>query len=139
MWKQIYLMGTIKCMKHLVVLHKEPLNDVLSGKKTIESRFTMVRCLPFGRVMGGDRLLLKQAAGPVKGVATAAKVLFFENLSPKKVRELFNKYPGIRAGPCFIKMKESSRYATLIFLEDVKRLEPYKVDKKDRRPWVVLD
>jgi hypothetical protein len=125
-------------MKHLAVLHRSPLDSILSGEKTIESRFTKVKCLPFARVSKGDRLLLKQASGPVRGEATVGNVLCFENLSPNDVVELFAKYPGIRAGNDFVEMKRSSKYATLIFLKDVKSVKPYRVEKKDRRPWVVL-
>lgn len=126
-------------MNHLAVFHKEPLNAILSGKKTIESRFTKVKCLPFGRVVKGDRILLKQSAGPVKGEAIVRNVMYFENLSPKKVLDLFKKYPTILAGKEFIKLKKCSKYATLIFLKDVKKVTPYRVEKKDRRPWVILD
>ena len=120
-------------------MHRSPLEDVLSGRKTIESRFARVRCPPFGKVRTGDRLLLKQAAGPVRGEATAGKVLSFEGLTPVKVKELFRKYPGIRAGKEFMNAKNDSKYATLIFLENMKKVEPYAIKKRDRRPWVILD
>ena len=111
---------------------------ILSGEKTIESRFTKVKCLPFGRVARGDTLLLKQAAGPVRGEATVENVLYFENLSPREVTEVFVSHPGILAGKDFVEEKKGSRYATLIFLKDVKSVKPYSVEKKDRRPWVIL-
>src|SRR5688572_1351393 len=57
---------------HVAVFSEPFLTAVLTGEKTIESRFSSVRCAPYGEVAVGDIVLIKRVAGPVCGVAVAA-------------------------------------------------------------------
>src|SRR5437867_4139305 len=53
---------------HLAVLLEPYLGYVLEGRKTVESRFSAVRCPPYRRVQSGDVVLLKSSGGPVEGI-----------------------------------------------------------------------
>ena len=44
----------MKKKQHLAILTPSWIELILDGSKTIESRFTKVRCLPFGKVRAGD-------------------------------------------------------------------------------------
>jgi hypothetical protein len=119
-------------MYHLAVLHKIYLDGFLDGTKTIESRFTKVRCAPFGKVNRGDIVYLKLASGPVLAKARVKDVLYFAALTPEQVRKLKEKYQQNYA-------PLNSKYATIIFLEDIQRVKPLRINKRDRAGWVVLD
>lgn len=46
-------------MEHLVILKQKYFEMVLSGEKTIESRWSMNKCAPYGKVGVGDTIWLK--------------------------------------------------------------------------------
>ena len=66
---------------HLAILTPGWIDLILDGKKTIESRFTKVRCAPFRKVHEGDSVYLKESGGLVKGMFRVAEVETFENLN----------------------------------------------------------
>ena len=57
---------------HRAILAKGWIDPILEGAKTIESRFTKVRCAPYGKVNTGDLVYMKECGGPVKGHFTVA-------------------------------------------------------------------
>ena len=77
---------------HLVILKKPYLDKILSGAKTIESRFSKTMIAPFGRIVSGDRLFFKVSSGPVCALGRAVKVEQFDDLIPAKVNLLRRKY-----------------------------------------------
>jgi len=61
-------------MKHVAIL-KQPFFDmILSGDKTIESRFLMNKIVPFNKVSIGDEIYLKQTGKQVTAKAEVEKV-----------------------------------------------------------------
>jgi len=124
---------------HLVILKKPYLDAILSGRKRIESRFTKTRRYAFGRVLPGDKLFLKVSSGPVCAVATVATVKNFENLTPKQILELKQRYKHHIAGSEeYWRSKTDCRFGFLAWLKDVRAIEPVRIRKKDWRAWVVL-
>jgi ASC-1-like (ASCH) protein len=124
---------------HLVILKKPYLEDILKGKKSIECRLTMTRRYFFGRVQPGDRLFLKISSGPVCAIATVSEVKSFENLTPTKVCQIERSYNCYIGGNSeYWKSKMNCRFGLLVWLKDVKRIEPCWINKKDWRAWVVL-
>jgi len=124
---------------HLVILKKPYLDAILDGRKQIESRFTKTKREPFGQVLPGDKLFLKESSGPVCAVVTVAAVKFFENLTPGKIIEIkqkFNRY--IMADEQYWRSKMDCRFGLLVRLKDVEPIEPVRICKKDWRAWVVL-
>jgi len=115
------------------------LDAILTGQKRIESRFFRARRQVFGRVQPGDKLFLKQSSGPVCATATVVEVKNFENLTPKRITEIkqqYNQY--ILARDEYWQSKKSCRFGFLVWLKDVKPIEPVRIYKKDWRAWVVL-
>ena len=124
---------------HLAVLHRLHLNEILSGRKTVECRLGQIGYLPYGCVQGGDLIWLKEASGPVQAVASAAAVQTLQPLTPDLldwVRRQFND--RIRAPAGFWHNGRRATAATLVWLEDVCPLRPFQVAKHDRRAWVPL-
>jgi ASC-1-like (ASCH) protein len=115
------------------------LEKIITGQKTIESRFTKVRCPPFGAISPGDKIYFKKAGGPVIAKGLAEKVMFYSDLNGEKIRDITSAFSdGLQVESSFIDCKQASRYCTLIFLCNVVRVKPFRVDKKDRRGWVVM-
>jgi len=124
---------------HLVILKKSYLEAILGGRKTIESRLSKTRHSPFGQVRAGDKLFLKQSSGPVCAIATAAAVKKYENLTPEQIFKLKERYNDqIKGSDEYWQSKMGCKFAFLVWLEDVKSIEPVRINKKDWRAWVVL-
>ncbi len=124
---------------HLVILKKSYLEAILGGRKTIESRLSKTRHSPFGQVQAGDTLWLKESSGPVCATARAAAVKKYENLTPEQIIGLKERYNDqIKGSNEYWQSKMGCKFAFLVWLEDVKSIEPVRINKKDWRAWVVL-
>lgn len=124
---------------HLAVCIEPYLSYILDGKKTVESRFSSVKCSPFQKVHEGDVILLKKAGGPVIGLCRVQAVSFYE-LDPDTfdtIRRKFSK--AICADDMnFWEHRQRAAFATLISISNVQRLPPFSVGKRDRRGWVTF-
>ena len=124
---------------HLVILKKPYLDAILDGRKQIESRFTKTKHAAFGRVLAGDKLFLKVSSGPVCAGATVKAVKNFENLTPGQIIKIKKRYNDYVIGSDeYWDSKMSCRYGFLVWLTDVRPIEPVRINKKDWRAWVVL-
>ena len=124
---------------HLAILKKQYMDLILTGEKTVESRFTKTRRAPFGGIKAGDRIFLKLSSGPVVATAFARKVIFKDSLCPyqiEKIKQQYNQY--ILGSDEFWDSVKKSRYATLVWLEKIEPIKPLKINKKDWRAWVIL-
>jgi ASC-1-like (ASCH) protein len=124
---------------HLVILKKPYLEAILDGRKQIESRFTKTKRYAFGRVLPGDKLFLKISSGPVCAVATVEAVKNFENLTPEQIAEIKQQYNNyVRGTDEYWHSRTNCRFGFLVWLKDVRAIEPVRIRKKDWRAWVVL-
>ncbi len=124
---------------HLAILRKPYLDAIIEGRKTIESRFSRTKRSPFGQITAGDKLFLKLASGPVCAVATVQAVRQFENLTPEQITEIKQQYNHhIKGGDEYWQSRSDCRFGFLAWLEEVKSIEPMRINKKDWRAWVVL-
>lgn len=128
--------------KHLAILNQPYLNLILNGTKTIESRFSRVRCAPYGVIEKGDIVLLKKNGGPVLGEFTVSKIETFSNLSISEMEGIEKKHGKEIATYIdndFWGRRQGCKYATLMWVSNVIQYDkPYSYPKKDRRGWVVL-
>lgn len=107
-------------MIHIAILLKPFLDLILDGTKTVECRMTVQARPPFEVIEPGERMYLKQSAGPYRGVAVAEHVLCEGNLTPKRLKEIKRDYNDlICADEAHWRMKRNSRFITLIWLRDV--------------------
>ncbi|CCJ05606.1 Uncharacterized protein BN69_0155 [Methylocystis sp. SC2] len=111
---------------------------VLSGEKTIESRFSRNRCAPYGEIDDGDIILLKEVAGPICGLALARRIWCYD-LSTEPIDRIRHRFgAAIRADDEFWSSRADALYATLIELDAPASIAPVGCDKRDRRGWVSL-
>ena len=124
---------------HLVILKKEYANLILSGAKTVESRFTKTRQPYFNNVRAGDKLFIKISSGPVCATAIVEKAKHLENLTPEKILELKETLNDqIMGADEYWQSKNDCKYGVLARLKDVKAIEAVWITKRDWRAWVVL-
>ncbi len=124
---------------HLVILKKPYLEAILAGRKRVESRFTKTRRYAFGRVLPGDNLFFKISSGPVCAVATVTAVKNFENLTPRQMAEIKQQYNHyIMGSDAYWHSRTNCKFGFLVWLKDVRAIEPVRIHKKDWRAWVVL-
>ncbi len=124
---------------HLVILKKPYLDAILEGRKQVESRFSRAKPAAFGRLVVGDRLFLKVSSGPVCATARVAAIEGFEGLTPPKIiglKKQYNRY--ILGSDEYWRSKSDSKFGLLVWLKDVRRIEPIQIAKKDWRAWVIL-
>ena len=129
---------------HLAILTQPWLDLILEGKKTIESRFTKIRCAPYGKIDTGDVVYLKESGGPVKGQFTVCEVETYTDLTSEMRHEINRRYHRhIFVDPLFQGFWEkwyASKYATLIHVDNVIAYQnPFSFQKKDAQAWIVLN
>lgn len=128
-------------MKHLAIFKGGGAQNILTGKKTVESRFARSKIAPFGVITCGDLVYIKPSGGQIIGQFRVKKVIFYDGLSMKDLEEIRQKYgKEIATDAAYWKSKFNAKYATLIFIGDSSRFitSPVKPVKKDLRGWMVL-
>ncbi len=123
-------------MDHVAIMNREwnLIPKILSGEKTIESRWYLSRKNPWNRIKRGDTVYFKNTSGPIVAKATVKKVKEYDSLQPQKVREIIKKYDkegkigldNIQKSSQFIQNK---KFCILIFLNNAKKIKPFKIDK----------
>jgi hypothetical protein len=109
---------------HLAVIEAAYARAILAGAKTVESRLTKTKRVPFGRVVQGERVyFLARKAGLIV-TAVVERVESFSDLAPERVKLLRDEYgPFIGGDDAYWKSKRESRYATLIRLSEPERAQ----------------
>lgn len=124
---------------HLAILVHPYLQLLLDGRKTIESRFSVQRRTPFEQVDQGDVLLLKRSGGPILGIGVVAKACFYQVVPGvlEHIQATYAEALGVR-DPAFWEARAHTRFATLLWLEQVTPITPIPYHKRDQRAWVIL-
>lgn len=131
-------------MDHIAILRKaiiskndNLLEDILAGTKTIESRWYVNKISPWNKIRKNDLVYFKESGRQVIAVAEVLKVLQFENLNKDITNQIIENY-GKQIAPhstesefeSWAKRESKKRYCILIFLENVKKIKPFNIDKK---------
>ncbi len=127
--------------KHVAIFVPEIAELLLNGIKTIESRFSKSKIAPFGVISSGDIVYIKPSGKDIIGQFRVKKVITFDGLNSKDIKALKEQFgQQIAVLDRFWKEKESSKFATLIFVSEVTRFltSPIRFHKRDQRGWVVL-
>ncbi len=124
-------------MDHVAVMKKEWgfVEKILSGPKTIESRWYLTKHKPWDMVAAEDIIYFKNSADLVTARAWVEKVMQFENLNFKKVKEMLDEYGqdiGIEKKdlPEFLEKFQDKKYCILIFLKNPQIVQPFAINKK---------
>jgi len=109
------------------------IEKILSGEKTIESRWYRNRISPWGTINVGDTIFFKDAGRPVSARATVTQVLQQELSSITDGIRLVTLY---RKELCFTENAladtswlQKKRYAILVFIKKPTRIAPFHINK----------
>lgn len=131
----------------MAIMHKSTIEAILSGKKTVETRFSKNKIVPYCQVSAGDVIYMKLPGGEIVGQCRARKAFYFEGLAPEDVDKIFKDYSKeISVGnkeedEKYRQEKKNSNFGTLIFISESERFitSPIKIKKRDLRGWMVLE
>ena len=121
---------------------------ILTGEKTIESRWYKNRSRPWNQIFTGDTIYFKDSGEPVTVRAKVTKVLQFTNLTSQKTKEILRKYGQSDLGiaksiPSEIKNYfQNKKYCIFIFLDRVQKVKPFEIDKTGfgaMAAWLIVD
>ena len=118
-------------MDHLAILAKKRklLAKILTGEKTIESRWYKFRKTPYKSIKEGDAVYFKESGEPVSAKATVKKVLFYDGLDQSIFKDIISGYgKNICISDSFWENVKDKRYVSLIFLENVQKIAPFNTD-----------
>lgn len=142
-------------MDHVAILRKANikkgdnlLGDIISGTKTIESRWYVNKTAPWDKIKVGDTVYFKESGQMVTAKAAVSKVLQYTDLTPEIIEGIALTYgkqiaPNVSENEWMIWAKKQSkkRYCILVFLASVKKVQPFKVDKTGygiSSAWLVI-
>ena len=123
---------------HLGIFAEPYLTYMLEGKKTIESRFSKNKVIPYHQISKDDIVIVKKSSGNVVAYFTIKEVLFFD-LSVTSINDIKSKYQKqLCVDEEFWAHKKDSHYATLIVINALIPLKPFPIDKKGMQTWIKL-
>lgn len=123
---------------HLGVFTEPYLTYMLDGKKTIESRFSKNKIMPYNQISKDDIVIVKKSSGNIVAYFTIKEVLFF-NLNQTSIDEIKTKYnKQLCVDESFWVSKSNSNYATLIIIDEIVKINPFRIDKKGMQTWIKL-
>lgn len=123
-------------MEHVAILDgkRKLLKKILQKEKRIESRWYVHKKAPYQQVKEGEIIYFKETGKSITAKARVSKVLFFDTLTPQKVKGILEKYgkdigfDNTAKKIAFEKYK-NKKYCTLIFLKNVEEIGAIAIDK----------
>lgn len=124
-------------MQHIAILNSKlaKIEDIISGKKTIESRWYKNKISPWNKIKEGEVVYFKKSGGLVEAKAIASKIIQLDNPSISELKSYISKYKGenyINSNMSvddILKWANGKKYIILIFLKDAKGIVPFDIDK----------
>jgi len=126
----------IKSMHHIAIMRKSwgLLPKILTGEKTVESRWYKNKYAPWDKIKQGDIVYFKDSGELVTIKAEVSKILQFENLTKQKTKEILDKYAQADLGvdkltPEIKDYVADKNYCILIFFKNPKKIKPFNINK----------
>lgn len=142
-------MVKLTIMHHLAIMRKSwgLLPKILTGEKTIESRWYKNKYSPWDKINKGDIVYFKNSGEPVTVKTEVFDILQYAGLKPERVREILQEYGaknglGINEIDKYYEMFKEKNYCLLIFLKNPEKIEPFEIDKSGfgaMSAWITVD
>lgn len=136
-------------MDHVAVMKKswDLTERILTGEKTVESRWYKSKYSPWNKIKPGDTVYFKDSGKPVSIRADVIEVLQFDNLTTKKTEQILSEYGKTDLGTSHImpeikKYVANKKYCILVFFNNVKKIKPFNIDKTgfgNMSAWISVD
>lgn len=122
-------------MDHVAIMKKSwgLIPKILTGEKTIESRWYKNKTAPWGNINSGDIVYFKNTGEGVCVKAEIFRIETFSGLNAKKIRNILtriSKLTGIEDTEKFYEQIKNKRYGLLIHLKKPEKVEPFGINKK---------
>lgn len=121
-------------MDHVAIMKKEWrfIEKILSGEKTIESRWYNTKYKPWNAIKKGDAVYFKNSSEVVNAKAEVKNVIQFFKPEAEKILNEYGARIGIEKKDIakFLQKFRGKNYCTLIFLENAKKVKPFNINKK---------
>jgi hypothetical protein len=126
---------------HLAIFQEPYYQYIIDGKKLKELRISKTQSPPYYRVMVNDIVYMKSVeSNMIEYKFTVMKVEYqkFKVVPDDTEDFLFKHCSALCLTPEFIKSKIGSKYATLMDIGWVVRIDhPFVFHKRDQRSWIV--
>jgi len=124
-------------MDHVAIMDPKQglISKILSGEKTIESRWYKMRVAPWGRIGAGDVVYFKESGKPVTAKAKVATVQQCDHPTEAELVKLIAQYGG-SPGICgvmepreWLNWAKERPYVVLVFLKEAEVVQPFLINK----------
>jgi ASC-1-like (ASCH) protein len=110
------------------------LPKILSGEKTVETRWFVNKRRPWGMVKAGDVVYFKDSSKPITAKAKVSTTELFSDLDSKKVRSLLEKYASQDGIPSreidsYASLFSKKRYCMIVGLSNPSSIKPFNINK----------
>ena len=129
---------------HLALFTPGYIDLILQGYKSIESRFSKIRCAPYNKVEKGDVVYMKEIGGAIEGIFSVGGVETYTNLKPFDIIHIDNEHRyNIFYDHEFyhhLDRWNECKYATLMRIgKYIKLFKPAYCENKGRSAWKLLE
>lgn len=133
-------------MHHVAIMNpkRKLIDKILSGKKTIESRWYKTKRAPRGTVHAGETIYFKDAGKPVTAQATISQVEYIELTDMTIVWSIVEQYGKAIClqDTNFLERWMDKRYCILMHLTNPRSVTPFTIDKRwfgTGAAWIYVD
>ena len=133
-------------MDHVAIMKKSwgLIPKILSGEKTIESRWYQTRRAPWNKIKTGDTVFFKNSGELVTVKAKVSQVWQFGIKSLANAQDIVKKYGReiCLVNPNPSKWAKLPKYCVLIGLKNPQTVKPFQINKKGfgiGAAWLVVD
>ncbi|MBP8961055.1 hypothetical protein KBG31_02425 [Patescibacteria group bacterium] len=124
-------------MIHIAIMKKDwgLIQKILSGEKTIETRWYKHKAKPWDCIKKGETIYFKDSGSPVTVKAKVSQVEQYEDLDEEKTREILAKYSQKDLGTSNISSEileyiNGKKYAIIVHLINPQKIKPFNIDKR---------
>ena len=122
-------------MDHVAIMTKSwgLIPKILSGEKTIESRWYKTRRAPWDKVSGGDIVYFKNSGESVTSKAVVSRIKQYSDLNIADIKKIYRNFGeaiGVRKRDIAKATQYNSdkRYCVLVFLENPEKVKPFNIN-----------
>ncbi len=141
-------MSYTQAMDHVAIMNKRwgLLPKIITGEKTIESRWYKTKRTPWNKVKANDLLYFKNSGQPISLRAQVEEVRQLSDVTPDQIQmTLQHHYRDLGLTrqdiPLYFSRFAGKRYAILIFFRHPTVIEPFAITKQGfghQTAWITL-
>lgn len=124
---------------HLGIFNQPFYAFIMSGDKTIESRFSINKCSPYGKAKKNDIVFIKETGKSICSYSIVSDVKYYskeeKNLDLELLKANYSK-EICAIDNNFWQDRINKNYASLLWITEPKTIIPFSIEKRDKRGWI---